>query len=1000
MHEVTAQPATSDHSAFSFDHLTVDDGLSYSTVHDILEDKLGMIWIGTRFGLNRFDGYDFKVYLPDPKDPYAIKSQSILSLFEDHHGDIWIGHLNGGVSILQRSSGRFLRFPFATDTTVDWNTITVRALYRDPAGNMWLGTYGAGTFVFDSTHARIAHFCTSCTPDNRRLTNDFVFDFVADPEGHIWIGTAGRGITYYDPAGDKLHTIHGDDAADMDGFSKSLSLGQDNAIWLGTEGNGLYKIDLDQGKVTGHYTVVPRGENGLSNPMITDLLPDRDGYIWIATDGGGINRFNPATGMWQHFNYQPDFLSSLNSDAIYDLMFDRAGNLWVGTFNGGINVHKAVFPPFVIDRQYAKENAAGLRSVLCVAQQNDSIVYLGTDGGGLLKLNVKTKPLQLTSADLHAAYAPGVSVITSMAFMPDGELWLGTFARGLFRYSETKGVIAHYTHDPTDPSSISHNNVWDLEPDDRGGLWIATLGGGVCYFDTAKHAFTRYVPEPGNINSLSGTQIIDVCLDKRRNCLWAASENAGLSRIDLSTTIPVITQFHADEKDSLGLSSEKLRCLFQDKAGTLWIGTENAGLSSLPIAGRHFTNYSNADGLPSNMINSIVQGKDGSLWIATQAGIVRWDVATDRFLKIGTEPFLKNNQYNPRAALRLADGRLLLGSTNGYSILLPNQVREDTKAPVVIFTGLNLLNEDIPIGPYKGRNIISGPLNDPGTLIRLSYQDKGIRIDFTTSDLVQADKNLFAYRLIGFDTAWRYVGPDQRFATYSALPGGRYELQVKAANSAGMWSALPSTLILQVTPPFWKTWWFIAVSTLLIIGMVMTTVVFLLNRQKTHYQQKALEAGQEILRLQNESLEKDIVNKQAQLSASVLQSAHKNQFLEDLKAEIHRIEHGDPGLKIKELHRLSRSIDNELTQKDYWDQFQLTFNQVHQDFVHNLQAHHPHISSTESRLCCFIRMGFSNAEIASILNITVNGVEQSKYRLKKKLGLERDALLNEYILQL
>jgi len=179
--------------------------------------------------------------------------------------------------------------------------------------------------------------------------------------------------------------------------------------------------------------------------------------------------------------------------------------------------------------------------------------------------------------------------------------------------------------------------------------------------------------------------------------------------------------------------------------------------------------------------------------------------------------------------------------------------------------------------------------------------------------------------------------------------------------------------------------------------VVLGMIQFLLNRQKLRFRQHAMAAEQEILRLQNENLEKDILNKQAQLSASVLQSAHKNQFLEDLKGEIRKIETDEHQPKSRELHRLTRSIENELTQKNYWDQFQLTFNQVHQDFVHKLHLRHPHISATESRLCCFIRMGFSNTEIAAILNITVNGVEQSKYRLKKKLELEKDGSLNEYI---
>ncbi|HZV69972.1 MAG TPA: two-component regulator propeller domain-containing protein [Saprospiraceae bacterium] len=984
-------------SSFSFDHLTVDDGLSYSTVHDLLEDDLGMIWAGTRFGLNCFDGYEFKVFLPDVKNPYAIKSQSILCLSNDEKGNIWIGHLNGGVSVLERSTGRFLRFPFKENTSFNWNTITIRKIFRDPLGNIWFGTYGAGTIVFDSAYNQIAHFCTTCLPDNRKISNDFVFDFKADPDGRIWIGMAGRGITLFDWKTKTLQVIHGTDNADMDGFSKSICMGQGSSIWVGTEGSGLYEIDRKKLTVTRRFEP---SNSPLSHLIITDILPDRNGNIWIGTDGGGLNRYNPSTDSWQHFSYQPDFLNSINSDAVYSLMFDSSDNLWIGTFNGGINLHKVISPPFVIERQYALENAEGLRSVLCVDQDTSDTVWMGTDGGGLFQLNVKESPVKLTSVEKSSLYPTGLKVITSLVVRPDGNIWLGTFAQGLYLYNKSKGIIKEYQHHPEDAASLSHNNVWDLELAEDGGLWIATLGGGVCHLSPGQMHFERFLPEPQNPNSISGTQIVDILLDEVHHWLWIASENAGLSRIDLSSTPFVISQYHHDPDDTLSLASEKLRCLFKDDEGTLWIGTENAGLSYYNISHNTFHTYSTDHGLPSNMINSIVQDVKGNVWITSQAGIVRWDQSHNQFIKVGSEPYLENNQYNPRAAMQLHDGRLLLGSMNGYSILMPDRVSENVIAPVVVFTGLSLSNETIPIGEHNWRSVLSGPLNDPATEVRLSYQDKGIRFDFTAPDYIQPDKNLFAYRLIDFDTTWRLVGPEQRFATYSALPGGQYVLQVKAANSNGTWSTNIRELKIYVSSPFWKTWWFLAGSGAIGIILVIGVLRFLLQRQRSHFRQETLRAEQEILRLQNENLEKDILNKQAQLSASVLQSAHKNQFLEDLKNQIRKMEWNESVDRHHELHRLSRSIDSEISQKDYWDQFQLTFNQVHQDFVHTLHNRNPGLTTNDSRLCCFIRMGFSNAEIASVLNITVNGVEQSKYRLKKKLALDRDASVNDYIANL
>lgn len=544
-------------STFSFDHLTVDDGLSYTTVHALLEDQLGIIWAGTRFGLNRFDGYEFKVFLPDPKNPYAIKSQSVLTLWNDNVGNIWIGHLNGGVSVLERTTGRFLRFPFKEDNSVDWNTITVRSIFQDSRGNFWLGTYAAGTVVFDKEYNKIAHFCTTCTPDNRRLNNDFVFDFQEDPSGRIWIGTAGKGINLFDWSSDSLYTIHSAESDDMDGFAKSLCLGSNGNLWIGTEGSGLYEIDLQQLNVIDRFEPNLLTGEGLSNRRITDLVPDKHGKLWIATDGGGLNYFDPITEEWKHFRYQPEFLNSLNSDALYDLMFDSSDNLWIGTFNGGINLHKTVFPPFVMDRQYALERLEGLRSVLCLDQDKDRNVWMGTDGGGLFQLDVRKNPVQLVSIEKSAKNPPGLNVITSLVSLPDGNLWLGTFARGLYLYNPETGIVKQFQNNPDDPTSLSHNNVWDLELAADGGLWIGTLGAGVSYLKKGQNSFIRFLPDANNKNSISGTQVIDILLDKTRPWLWIATENNGLSRIDHSTTPFHITQYHHDANDSLSLASEK-----------------------------------------------------------------------------------------------------------------------------------------------------------------------------------------------------------------------------------------------------------------------------------------------------------------------------------------------------------------------------------------------------------------------------------------------------------
>ncbi|MFK7970146.1 MAG: two-component regulator propeller domain-containing protein [Bacteroidia bacterium] len=982
------------HNSVLFDHLTVDDGLSHTTVHTVLEDHFGMIWMGTRFGLNRFDGYEFKVYLHDENDSSSINGYAIYCLWEDAYGNIWAGHQDAGISIFERKTGRFIAAPFVNDSSMSWGTISVRTIFQDSRSNIWIGTFGGGAVAFDQNWNRLGHFCTYCDSATRKLSNDFVFDFEEDPQGRIWIGTAGNGINIYDPIQDQSAELFRSKTEAVSGFGKSFCLDKNGNMWVGNAGNGLYSIDLATLEIGPSFRRGQGAQQGLSNDIITDLELDPKGQIWIATDGGGLNRFSPQSNQWAHFGYHPDYLSSINTDALYDLMWDHSGNLWIGTFNGGVNLKKNEQPLFATNRRYAEERTQGLRSVICLDQDTKGALWFGTDGGGLFHLSVDQSPIQFIPLSPALKKNLPDKVITSLISTSEGNLWLGTFAQGLRYVNTTSGEVLTFQYEPDNPQSLSHNNVWDIELMNDGSLWVGTLGGGLNYLTPNTTTFKRFVSEPRRSNALSGVQVIDIMLDRKEQYLWIATENAGLNRLNLATHN--IIQYHYQRTDSNSLSSDHLRCLFEDDKGLIWIGTEHAGLNVLDPKTNRFEHFDTQDGLPSNMINSIVQSDQGDLWVSTQVGIVSMDMKQNRFIDIGSEPYLTNNQYNPGAALKLEDGRLVFGSTNGYSLLLPDQLRRNVKPPNVVFTDLSISGESIPVGEFEGRTILTNSLNDSQCIIHLSYRDKGVNIKFASTDYSQAGNIQYAYRLTNFDSKWNYLSAEQRFASFSSLPGGTYTLEVKAANRDGVWSKSPNTLTVIVTPPFWETWWFVLICMLVGVCLILGIMKFILNRQNIKFRQQKLHAEREILHLKNENLEKDIAGQQAKLSASVLQIAHKNKILNDLKGQLQDV-HVASEKNAKGLAPIIHKINSELKEENYWEQFQLIFNQTHTHFVERLQQLHPKLSTHEKRLCCFLRMQLSNREIASILNITINAVEQAKYRMKKKLDLSKEEPLQGYI---
>lgn len=981
-------------SPVAFDHLTPENSLSHSTVYTTLQDQNGLIWIGTRYGLNRYDGYECQVFLPIKDNKTSLAAPTVIALAEDKKGKIWIGHRGAGISIWDKKKGIFERFPGKPDSEVDWSSITVRSLYEDSRGWMWIGTAGAGVFVFDEHRNKIEHLCIQCRPLSKALKTNFIFDFQEDHQGRIWIAANGQGITVYDPASRATTFINSDDALNLNSYEKSLCLDLQGNLWIGTAGSGLYKYNLTR-KTFEHFVQdLNNSRQGLSHNIITDLAIDPSGLLWIATDGGGLNIHVPGSKTFQHITASAGYPQSLNTNALYHLMFDHTGNLWIGTFNGGLNIHKAFKPPYLIHENQNGYEAMGLRSVLALKEDGRGKIWMGTDGGGLFFANTKNQSIEIQAVTIAGKKFPKPVITCIEADGKDG-LWLGTYADGLSYFNPKTQTIRNFRNQPDNENSLSHNNVWSIETDKEGGLWIGTLGGGLNYLSPDQKTLKRFEIESTDPNSITSVQIVDVLLDNNQEYLWVASEDKGLDRLHLASgNVRHYTQ--SGDKNTKCLSSNNLQCLFQDQQGRLWIGTEFNGLNCLIPETGEIRHYDMKNGLPSDMINSIEADAQGNLWIATPKGIVRWNPANNDSIDFGGDDNMKSNQYNPRSSLSLKDGRLVFGGTNGFSILLPNDFQLNPHAPKAIFTDLKISGQSVPIGKWKGQTVLSGDLNDPATTVRLSYADRGIVFEFTGTDYTNPAKNKYAYQLVGFDDQWNYPGAGPQRAIYSSLKGGTYLLQVKASNNDNIWGEI-STLSIKVTPPFWETWWFYLLCTVTILAITFLIIRYFFEHQKAVFQEKSFKAEQEIFRLKNENLENEVEAKQTQLSASVLQSAHKNQFLADIKAQIQKIELPGNVPQNLELRKVVRSIDQELDQEDYWVQFQLTFNQMHQRFVQELHQLHPDISDHDNRLCCFIRMGLSNAEIASILHITVNGVEQSKYRLKKKMDLDKDASLNDYI---
>ncbi len=1037
---------------FSFKHLTIDEGLSNNTVYSIIQDNNGFIWAGTRNGLNKFDGFDFTIYYAGVEQE-LIAGPTVYSLLQDKAGNIWVGHKEAGVSIIKKATGLVSHLSIP-NTTIDWNNLTVRNIYQDKSGVIWLATSGDGILGINENLELISQLNTTSSNKNFRIRSEFVFDLVEDNAARLWFVCSEKGLAYFDLKKQKVFQYELADQYEIQSYEKSLCYDKHkNLLWLGTSGSGLFKVDLTNQHIAS-YTSNSGAKNWISNNRVTDIKLDANGQPWIATDGGGINYFDQKTNCFLPIYGSKKNAHSLNSNAAYKLFFDHAGRLWIGTFNGGINICSQEISPFYTPEiDYEKEESP---SILSLVEDADQKIWLGTDGDGLLCIDAKKNKNSASSIRLRDKKFPH-QVITSLKQASANKLWVGTFANGLSLFDYQKGVIKSYQADSKKPSSIAHNNVWDIELCKNGDLWIATLGGGISKYIKSSDNFITYNPSKSTKNTIVSYQIIDVLLDRNEKYLWSASEDKGLSRLTIKEGI-FTNYIEQTPSESKKIISNKLRCLFQDLIGNIWVGSEFNGISVIDTNGNVIKKIKTNEGLSSDVVYSIGQDQAGFIWIATQKGINRIDPQTLAIIDFGADENLHHNVYNPKSFYSLANGNLIFGGTGGISWINPNNLKIVNARNKIFFSSLKVFNQTVPVGLVNNRIILSKDLNEPNAIVNLSYTDRAISISFTANGFSLLNRSRFTYKLEGVDKNWNLLNVNEHAVIFSSLAPGSYTLKVKAYAIDQQWGEVASLKII-VTPPFYKSKWFEFSAVFFTVGLLIASIAFILHRQRVKFKKDADLANQEIMRLKNENLEneikvkfseqeilqlqneglrkdidgekqeqeilklknaylerevfakkkeqenlhlknenlaKEIEAKQVRLSVSLLQTAHKNQFLTDLKGLIQQNSlqaNNNPS----EIKKVIREINREIDQDDYWEQFQFNFDEMHTDFVAKMKHNHPDISTNDHRLCCFLLLGLSNREIADILHITINGVEQSKYRLKKKMQIPENLTLNDYI---
>ncbi|WP_423126931.1 hybrid sensor histidine kinase/response regulator [Gaoshiqia sp. Z1-71] len=780
-------------ATYVFHHLTTKDGLSNGNVTAILKDSYGFLWIGTQYGLNRYDGYEFKVYTAKPGVPNTLVSNNVLGLQEDGLGNLWISSVS--YLVYNRDKDYFIsdvpNFLERFGIHVDRNY----KIYVDKMKDLWVLS-GQQAFFYDTRKNALKVF-------NIEIRLDEVVTAELSDDGERLYGILKPGLLWQINKQTGSQEVIKLPDNPGPGLYDRLYADHKGGVWLWSSKTDLISYRKYQAKDWAQLQLNP----GAQSSRMLHFLDDKNGHIWIGTDHNGLFIYDISNGAVTNLLEDHGASSSIASNHVECLYRDDHGIIWIGHNKKGISYYHYTFQNIVNIEHPA------CRDVSVILEDQKGRLWLGTDGNGLFLKEKKSEVRQLPIPK---------SPIVSLLEDRKGRIWIGTYLEGLYCYEN--GEFDRFT---AENSNLAANNIWSLKEDRYENLWIGSLGGAIQCLRKGE----------GNFNTLEnlceGVQHpLDMFYDGGDK-LYIATVY-GLYAVDIKTNDCSI--YMGNKAGTQSFKQNLISCVFKDSKSNIWLG-HTEGLSLWDVKKDTIYYIDKANGLRDNIIRGIVEDDHQNLWVTTSNGLSVLSAEPDARgnLKITFKNFtdkdgLSDNYFNNHAILKIRSGDILVGGTEGYSIVNPNKmVEKDQTSAKVIFTGLSIGGNDIEVDSlYNGKKLLERPMELTRSLT-FRHNDKLISIHFTTGDLLYADKVKYAYKLDGFHDQWQTTSENR--IVFSSLTPNDYKLYIKACNSDGVWGDQVSFLNITVTPPFYLSGWAIALYILSTIGIF----VYIVHRtQKRH----------------------------------------------------------------------------------------------------------------------------------------------------------------------
>jgi ligand-binding sensor domain-containing protein/signal transduction histidine kinase len=753
---------------YYFRHYQVEDGLSNNAVVCCLQDSKGFLWFGTKDGLDRFDGYTFKIFRNDPEDSNSIGSNFIHALYADKNNRLWVGTDKGLYSYDEATeSFTLLPTPFIQQVT-DIN--------MDSKGNLW--------FISNFTLFKYQEGSKKLLPFT--IENYFEATSICTlKDGSVWVSTSNGLLKRYNEADNSFASfdLFSHSPKSVSNWAEPIYACSDGNILVGTSNQGVKQFFT----ATSTYKDILTYNADKTEIFARAFVQTSDEECWIATETG-IYIYNLVNGSSINLHKEYHDPYSISDNAVYAFCKDKEGGIWATTYFGGINYYPK--QPITFQKYFPDKDKNSITGnvVREVREDKNANLWIGTEDAGLNKLNTTTG---LFKSFMPTGLNTGIAYSNIHGILPAGnELWIGTFEHGLDVMDlTTEKVVRHYSKAP-DSNSLKSNFIYCLYQSAESEIMIGTTIGAYVY-NRSRDNFSEI---PGMPLHMWYSSI----LKDKNGIIWGATFGNGVNFYNSKTKTS--GNFNYDPKNKNSLSSDRVNNLFEDSNNNLWFATEG-GLCRFYPQTNSFKRYTTENGLPANFILSIAEDDNKTLWVSTSKGLVSFNAQTENINVYTRANGILNDQFNFSSAFKDSKGTMYFGSVKGLISFHPDKFVASNFAPSIYITGFQVNNKELTIN--KDGSLLKRSVSFTDKII-LNYDQSTFSINFASLSYTAPEMSEYAYKMEGLADEWTFLKTNRK-VYFTDLSPGTYTFKVKAAASNGSWDTKEAVLTIEILPPWWTS---------------------------------------------------------------------------------------------------------------------------------------------------------------------------------------------------